>query len=102
MSKPRDEVEEKTYFREIHFLYEILSSLKDVEEVKIFFTSLGNPSKAVDFFDFYSSKGWVVGKSPMKDWQAAARRWARTSFDSPGSQFSDKKRVKHFQGTPST
>ena len=30
------------------------------------------------FFDFYESKGWVVGKNPMKDWQAAMRNWERT------------------------
>ena len=28
------------------------------------------------FFDYYESKGWVVGKnSPMKDWKAACRTW---------------------------
>lgn len=27
------------------------------------------------FVDFYASKGWMVGKSPMKDWKAAARNW---------------------------
>lgn len=26
------------------------------------------------FFDFYDSKGWRVGQSPMKNWKAAARR----------------------------
>ncbi len=29
------------------------------------------------FCDFYDSKGWVVGKSPMKDWKAAVRTWVR-------------------------
>ena len=29
------------------------------------------------FVDFYASKGWKVGSSPMKDWRAAARNWAR-------------------------
>ena len=28
------------------------------------------------FCDYYESKGWVVGKSPMKDWKAAVRTWA--------------------------
>lgn len=28
------------------------------------------------FFDYYESKGWVVGKAPMKDWKAAVRNWA--------------------------
>jgi hypothetical protein len=29
------------------------------------------------FYDYYSSKGWKVGSSPMKDWKAAARNWDR-------------------------
>ena len=40
------------------------------------------------FIDFYGSKGWMVGKTPMKDWKAACRnsegweRWGKTvSFD---------------------
>ena len=27
------------------------------------------------FVDYYESKGWVVGKAPMKDWKAAVRGW---------------------------
>lgn len=34
MGKPREEVKEKAYFREIHFLYEILNSLDNLEEAK--------------------------------------------------------------------
>ena len=29
------------------------------------------------FFDFYESKGWMVGKNKMKDWKAAVRNWER-------------------------
>jgi len=29
------------------------------------------------FFDYYTANGWRVGKSPMKDWHAALRNWAR-------------------------
>ena len=29
------------------------------------------------FCDFYISKGWMVGKSPMVDWKAAVRTWKR-------------------------
>lgn len=35
--------------------------------------------QAVTFFEFYGSKGWVVGKAPMKNWHLAASRslkWA--------------------------
>ena len=31
------------------------------------------------FIDFYTSKGWVVGKTKMKDWKAAVRNWLRSS-----------------------
>lgn len=34
------------------------------------------------FIDFYESKGWMVGKTPMKDWKAACRnaeKWERRS-----------------------
>lgn len=29
------------------------------------------------FVDYYTSNGWRVGKSPMKDWRATARNWHR-------------------------
>lgn len=35
------------------------------------------------FYDFYESKGWLVGKSKMKDWQAAVRTWERSRKESP-------------------
>jgi hypothetical protein len=27
------------------------------------------------FYDFYESKGWMVGKNKMKDWKACVRTW---------------------------
>ena len=33
--------------------------------------------EAEKFCDFYASKGWKVGKNPMKDWKAAVRNWLR-------------------------
>lgn len=42
------------------------------------------------FIDYYESKGWLIGKSPMKDWKAAIRTWVhnkkkyetkKTAFD---------------------
>lgn len=29
------------------------------------------------FLDHYEAKGWRIGSSPMRDWRAAARNWAR-------------------------
>lgn len=37
----------------------------------------GNRVDAQAFVDFYSSKGWMIGKNKMKDWRAAVRTWER-------------------------
>jgi DNA-binding transcriptional regulator YhcF (GntR family) len=36
-----------------------------------------NFDEAEKFTDFYESKGWKVGSSPMKDWKATVRNWMR-------------------------
>ncbi len=38
---------------------------------------LGSETTGTEFFDYYESNGWRVGRNPMKDWKAAARRWKR-------------------------
>lgn len=30
------------------------------------------------FYNFYQSKGWMVGKNKMKDWKAAVRTWHKS------------------------
>ena len=50
-----------------------------VQEVRDYAKSKGLPIDAERFVDFYTTKDWMVGKNKMKDWQAAARNWARTS-----------------------
>ncbi|MFI3248782.1 MAG: DUF6291 domain-containing protein [Rikenellaceae bacterium] len=32
---------------------------------------------AEQFYDYYSSKGWILGDLPMADWRAALRNWSR-------------------------
>ena len=34
-----------------------------------------NNINATTFWNFYESKGWLVGKTKMKDWKAAIRTW---------------------------
>lgn len=46
-----------------------------VEEVRAYILEKGYSVDAESFVDYYTSKGWVVGKSPMKDWKAAIRTW---------------------------
>jgi hypothetical protein len=45
-------------------------------QVRQYAESLGHRGFEADrFCDFYTSKGWMVGKSSMKDWHAAVRGW---------------------------
>lgn len=55
-------------------------------EVSAYGAEMGFQIDGDRFCDFYASKGWIVGKSPMKDWRAAVRSWkARdASGGSPG------------------
>lgn len=47
-----------------------------VDEVEAYAKENGYTGfSAQRFVDYYESKGWVVGKSPMKDWKAAVRGW---------------------------
>lgn len=48
----------------------------DLDQCLEFFQSLDS-DQGEQFYDFYASKGWIVGKVPMKDWKAAGRRWIR-------------------------
>ena len=48
-----------------------------LEEVQAYCTERENTVDAQRFVDYYASKGWVIGESPMKDWKAAVRNWER-------------------------
>lgn len=37
--------------------------------------------EADSFIDFYSMKGWMIGKNKMKDWKAAIRNWMKNDFN---------------------
>jgi hypothetical protein len=53
-----------------------------VEEVTTYCKERNNGVDAQRFVDFYSSKGWMVGKNRMKDWQASVRTWEKDSRSS--------------------
>lgn len=50
-----------------------------LEEVNAYCLERQNGIDASSFIDFYESKGWKVGKTPMKDWKAAVRTWERNT-----------------------
>lgn len=60
-----------------------------VDEVKAYASENGYSLDTERFCDFYSSKGWMVGKNKMKDWRAAVRNWARNSKPKEGVNIDD-------------
>ena len=49
------------------------------------------------FVDYYESKGWMVGKSPMKDWKAAARGWVSRDAEHRTNQAKDNPALNYQQ-----
>lgn len=46
-----------------------------IEEVKEYCLERKNDVNPDKWFDFYSAKGWLIGRNKMKDWKAAVRTW---------------------------
>ena len=49
-----------------------------------------NNVNAEQFFDYYESNGWKVGKNAMKDWKACVRTWERNEYRKPNSKKNSK------------
>lgn len=47
------------------------------DEVQRYCDERHNGIVGSEFCDFYASKGWMIGKTRMKDWKAAIRTWER-------------------------
>lgn len=48
-----------------------------VEEVRAYCMERHSCVSPEEFVDYYASNGWMVGKTKMRDWQAAVRTWER-------------------------
>ena len=48
-----------------------------LEEVAAYMREKGYSVDAEEFWNFYESKGWKVGRDPMKSWQAACVTWQK-------------------------
>lgn len=67
-------------------LYKKISShfqKPSLDEIRQYCISRGNKVDPEQFFNFYESKGWIIGKSPMKDWRAAVRTWEKREKEVP-------------------
>lgn len=78
-----------TNIKEIPNSKEISKEKKDIfrkptfEEVSTYCLERNNGIDPEQFIDYYESKGWVVGKSKMKDWKACVRTWERNRKGKP-------------------
>ena len=75
-------------------------------EVQAYVSERRSPVDPQGFIDFYEAKGWLVGRTPMKDWKAACRnaetweRWKRPREDSRSANvFLDMLREEEAHGT---
>ena len=69
-----------------------------VDEVRDYCQELGNSVDPERFVDFYASKGWLVGKTKMKDWRAAVRSWGRSDSQQKAQ---DKNRIRSYDADES-
>jgi hypothetical protein len=60
-----------------------------VDEVRAYCLERGNSVDPEQFVDFYTSKGWKVGKDKMKDWKACVRTWEKRKDNRPAAKKKD-------------
>ena len=65
-----------------------------VTDVAAYCRERKNQVNAEQFVDFYTGKGWKVGKNPMVDWRAAVRTWERNGVESRAGPPDDPRNTK--------
>ena len=61
-----------------------------LEEVTSYCKERNNSVDPQKWYDFYSAKGWMIGKNKMKDWKAAVRTWERRDSEKNTQDFAKK------------
>lgn len=71
-----------------------------IEEIRAYCLERKNGVDPERFYDFYESKGWLIGRTKMKDWRASVRTWEKTQQDDAKKYKIDTKRSSsaHFEG----
>ena len=68
-----------------------------LDEIRVYCQERGNQVDPEKFFNFYESKGWVVGKSPMKDWKAAVRTWEQRRLETSRATYQPRQKESAFE-----
>ena len=61
-----------------------------IDEISMYCSERGNNVDANKFYDFYESKGWMVGKNKMRNWKASVRTWEgkeQKNFGHPSTEY---------------
>lgn len=53
-------------------------NIPSLDDVKVYALERGSAVDCEKFYDHYSAVGWLMGKTPIKDWKAAFRKWEKT------------------------
>jgi uncharacterized protein YdaU (DUF1376 family) len=79
MYEHMENVNENINKNEIKLEFDGISNVKFekplIEEIRNYCEARKNSVSAEKFYDFYESKGWMVGKNKMIDWKASLRTW---------------------------
>ena len=96
-SPPEIEIElEKEIEKEIHGSAKSTTTKRkrfekpSISDIKQYCMERNNNVNAEQFFDYYESNGWKVGKNSMKDWKAAVRTWERSEYRKSNSKKNSK------------
>lgn len=57
-----------------------------VEELAVYIAKRKSPIDPETFWNFYESKGWMVGKNKMTSWKAAVSTWERKEKEKNGNK----------------
>ena len=49
----------------------------NIDEVKLYISENSFVINAEEFYDYYESNGWLVGKNKMKNWKSTVNNWNR-------------------------
>lgn len=67
------------------------------EEVKQYCLERANNVDSERFIDFYTSKGWMIGKNKMKDWKAGVRNWEKKDKETATNKPKTNNKFKNFK-----
>ena len=78
-NKRNKDIEKETYIsKDIYAKKEKNIIPPTVEMVRSYCQERNNGIDPEAFVNFYESKGWMIGKNKMKDWQSAVRTWEKS------------------------